>query len=256
MTVHPAFPVTAAQRSIYLGHQFDPQGILYNTGIHTDSQGAIDIDRLVRTAEAIVRQAEPLHVNFRVDDDGELTQVPRGRAAWRMPVIDFRGEADPDSASRAWMAERMARALDLERDELVTFALHRLADDQIRVHQQYHHIVNDGFGIAVVVAQITKAYARDAVPDLSDEWSLARYVAADQDYRSSAEFERDRAYWLDELGDLPPTPRLIAAAHSHGVEIHVWTVNDVERMRELIAMGVDGIVTDRADLAIAALRPQ
>ena len=52
------------------------------------------------------------------------------------------------------------------------------------------------------------------------------------------------------------TPRLIAAAHRRGVEVHVWTVNDPDRMRELVAMGVDGIVTDRADLAIAALRPQ
>lgn len=52
------------------------------------------------------------------------------------------------------------------------------------------------------------------------------------------------------------TPRLIAAAHRHGVEVHVWTVNDPDRMRELVAMGVDGIVTDRADLAIEALRPQ
>lgn len=50
------------------------------------------------------------------------------------------------------------------------------------------------------------------------------------------------------------TPRLIAEAHRHGVEIHVWTVNDGQRMRELVALGVDGIVTDRTDIAVAALR--
>lgn len=49
------------------------------------------------------------------------------------------------------------------------------------------------------------------------------------------------------------TPRLIRWAHDAGVEVHVWTINDVARMRELVAMGVDGIVTDRADLALAAL---
>jgi len=49
------------------------------------------------------------------------------------------------------------------------------------------------------------------------------------------------------------TPALVRAAHRHGTEVHVWTVNDIEHMRRLLAQGVDGIVTDRADLAVSAL---
>ncbi|MCI1018046.1 glycerophosphodiester phosphodiesterase [Microbacterium sp. C5A9] len=49
------------------------------------------------------------------------------------------------------------------------------------------------------------------------------------------------------------TPSFLRAAHRHGTEVHVWTVNDVDEMLRLLASGVDGIVTDRADLAIAAL---
>lgn len=46
------------------------------------------------------------------------------------------------------------------------------------------------------------------------------------------------------------TSRLIEAAHRHGVEVHVWTVNDEDDMRRLLAAGVDGLVTDRADVAL------
>ncbi|HYI51594.1 MAG TPA: glycerophosphodiester phosphodiesterase family protein [Microbacterium sp.] len=49
------------------------------------------------------------------------------------------------------------------------------------------------------------------------------------------------------------TPRLIDAAHRHDVEVHVWTVNDPDDMRRLIDMGVDGLVTDRADVALGLL---
>ncbi|NRD26087.1 glycerophosphodiester phosphodiesterase family protein [Frigoribacterium sp. VKM Ac-2836] len=39
-----------------------------------------------------------------------------------------------------------------------------------------------------------------------------------------------------------------------GVETHVWTVNDPTDMARLLAVGVHGIVTDRADLALEEVR--
>jgi glycerophosphoryl diester phosphodiesterase len=49
-------------------------------------------------------------------------------------------------------------------------------------------------------------------------------------------------------------PWSIAAMHRAGVEVHFWVVNDPIRMRELVARGADGVVTDRPDLARDALR--
>lgn len=47
--------------------------------------------------------------------------------------------------------------------------------------------------------------------------------------------------------------RVIRLAHEGGVEVHVWTINNPIRMQELVAMGVDGIVTDRVDVALETL---
>ncbi len=49
------------------------------------------------------------------------------------------------------------------------------------------------------------------------------------------------------------TPHFVEAAHARNVDVHVWTVNDEETMRELVAMGVDGIITDRPDRALRVL---
>ncbi len=49
------------------------------------------------------------------------------------------------------------------------------------------------------------------------------------------------------------TSRTIAAFHAAGVEVHAWTINEPAAMDRLLAIGVDGLVTDRADLGIQAL---
>ena len=49
------------------------------------------------------------------------------------------------------------------------------------------------------------------------------------------------------------TDRMIRLLHSAKVEVHVWTVNDAPAMHRLLDLGVDGIVTDRADIALGVL---
>lgn len=43
---------------------------------------------------------------------------------------------------------------------------------------------------------------------------------------------------------------LLSQAHSRGKEVYVWTVNDESTIRELLGIGVDGIVTDSVELAL------
>jgi glycerophosphoryl diester phosphodiesterase len=65
--------------------------------------------------------------------------------------------------------------------------------------------------------------------------------------------------WLPVPARLAQVPRrrgpltvvdraFLDAAHQLDMEVHVWTVNDPAEMRELLDLGVDGLVTDRPDL--------
>ena len=45
------------------------------------------------------------------------------------------------------------------------------------------------------------------------------------------------------------TPELVEVADRHGRLIQAWTINEPEEMKKLVELGVDGIITDRPDLA-------
>jgi glycerophosphoryl diester phosphodiesterase len=49
------------------------------------------------------------------------------------------------------------------------------------------------------------------------------------------------------------TPRFVKDAHSRGMDVHVWTVNEAEGMQRMIDLGVDGIITDRPDILLELL---
>jgi glycerophosphoryl diester phosphodiesterase len=44
------------------------------------------------------------------------------------------------------------------------------------------------------------------------------------------------------------SPTFIAAAHRLGLDVHVWTVDERGAMERLLALGVDGLMTDRPDV--------
>lgn len=51
-------------------------------------------------------------------------------------------------------------------------------------------------------------------------------------------------------------PEYVLRAQRHGHQAHVWTVNSEADIRHCLDIGVDAIITDRPELALAMIRPR
>lgn len=56
------------------------------------------------------------------------------------------------------------------------------------------------------------------------------------------------------LGRALVSAEFVAAAHTRGLAVHVWTINDPDEMRRLLALGVDGLMSDFPARLVAAAR--
>jgi glycerophosphoryl diester phosphodiesterase len=48
--------------------------------------------------------------------------------------------------------------------------------------------------------------------------------------------------------------RFVQTAHEAGIAVHVWTINDVGEMHQLLDVGVDGLISDRPTRLVQVLR--
>jgi glycerophosphoryl diester phosphodiesterase len=122
---------------------------------------------------------------------------------------------------------------------------------------------------AVVDAIRRTGMARRVVVGAADHRRYRRLSAAAPDLRTFFSRRSVVVFWLAvqlrvwrwyrpphhslqvpmRFGPLPlVTPRLVRAAHALGLPVIVWTVNDEAEMRRLLALGVDGLITDRPDV--------
>lgn len=75
---------------------------------------------------------------------------------------------------------------------------------------------------------------------------VARLVAASRRWPGGANLTAPCAQVPTHQGRVPlVTERFVTTAHRHGIQVHVWTIDDRGEMERLLDLGVDGIMTDR-----------
>lgn len=237
----PVLPLTAAQEGIWFASRLDPDGAAFVTAECLELRGTVDVGLLARAIRSAVDEAEGLHVTLEVAGESPLQRVA-APADWPLPVVDLRGEPDPDAAAQRWAHAAWRRPLDPATDRLFDEALLHVADDVVLWFQRVHHLAADATALSLLARRAAEVYgALLAGEDPEPAWfpSLAATLGVERAYRDSPAAARDAEHWRARCTPVPRVTVLSDRPEGGTHEIHRASVPVPDALRSALHGAAD-----------------
>ncbi len=206
-------PLSFAQQRLWFMDQWQPRNPAWNISSATRFQGRLDIPALRWAFDELVRRQESLRTGFDVVG-GRPVQVVRPPEPLPAPIVDLAGlPAEVRSAEVERIVEEEGLLpFDLSRDRLVRAALLRCGPEEHVALVTMHHIVSDGWSIAVFVRDFAALYeARllerpSPLPELPVQ--VPDFAVWQREWLEGERLEAQLGYWRQALDGAPPVVEL------------------------------------------------
>ncbi|HEY2491660.1 MAG TPA: amino acid adenylation domain-containing protein [Paenibacillus sp.] len=188
-----------------------PASASLNESVLLKMNGVLNIQALKQAVNTLTRRHEALRTV--IDPSGEF-QVIMPEVEVPVIVEDFRGESVDGSKSKieSWLGADAARAFDLHAEQpLFRITVLQMADAEYLMVLTFHHIVVDGWSIAVFVGELEVAYSaicHHHIPELSEPVPFRRYLQWQEQLQHSEEADKAATYWATKFNEPIPVLQL------------------------------------------------
>lgn len=203
-------PLTSAQMGMWLINELSVNQQNNNISEYIIIDGSVDSELFMSAIHQTIIEVESLHSRFTYVNN-EVKQYLENVDDYQVLLYDMSKEPCPEAALNAYITEHSSRAFSLTEGRAFEFSLLKLSADKYVYYHCCHHILQDGFGGALLFKRTVEIYnamiAGEAIP-ASPFPGFEKLIKDDIDYRNSSRFTRDRDYWLDHFSDLPEAASL------------------------------------------------
>src|SRR5580700_7170399 len=216
-----AFPASFAQERLWFLDQLDAGTAAYNLPRAFRIIGPLKADILTQAFETVTQRHAALRTVFD-SVEGEARQIVLSHVDVKIPVIDLTGipKSERESEALRIAGEEGKKPFDLNEGPLLRPILVHLDEELHLLILVIHHIVTDGWSIALLFGEVTKCYAalvKNETPELPElPLQYAEYAQWQREYMSGDVLGNEIEHWKRKLAgaqtllDLPtdhPRPR-------------------------------------------------
>ncbi|MFK4072005.1 amino acid adenylation domain-containing protein, partial [Streptomyces sp. NPDC029674] len=209
--VEDVWPLSPLQEGLLFHAAFDDQGPdVYQGQRMLELVGPLDVERLRRSWQALLARHGALRASFRGRKSGEAVQVIAREAElpWKVADVSDRSEDAALAETERLAARERSQRFDPAVAPLLRLLLVRLGEERHRLVVSSHHVVMDGWSMAVLFNELPAVYAAGGhTRGLPRTTSYREYLA----WLGRQDKEAARAAWRAELAGADE-PTLVAPA--------------------------------------------
>ncbi|MBE9224524.1 amino acid adenylation domain-containing protein [Phormidium sp. LEGE 05292] len=206
-------PLSFTQQRLWFLQQLEPENHFYNECGAIQLTGSLDIESLEKSINEIVQRHEALHTVFEVVE-GQPFQVITPNLKVSLPVVNLNELSEIEQKIEV---QRIAIAhnqhpFDLVRGPLLRWKLLQLNEREYILLFAIHHIVFDGWSVAILVRELSAFYQAFltrkplSLPELPIQY--ADFAIWQREELQGEKLQSQLSYWKQQLKNAPPLLQL------------------------------------------------
>lgn len=189
------YPVSSAQKRLFILQQIDPQGTAYNIPSLFKIEGKLNVTRLETTIKYLIDRHESLRTSFHVSNGGIVQKVQQQN--------EFRIErALTDTSDLDKIVDAFVRPFDLEQAPLLRIRLITGLNMEEFLLFDVHHIICDGVSLGILIREIVAIYEGCNLKPLRLQYK--DFSVWQPEFLSSNMLKQQEEYWLSVFADEVP----------------------------------------------------
>jgi hypothetical protein len=204
-----------AEQRLWFLDQLQPQNPFYNMPMAARLAGPFDESAFVRSLEYLAARHETLRTSFPAAGGAPGRSIaPNVEISFQR--CDLRDVESPEREAQLQrrLREAARKPFDLATGPLLRTVLFRTGRQEWVVLLAMHHIISDGWSMAVMLRELAVAYdafASGRTPALEPlDIQYADFAAWQREYLSGEALQREFGYWKKQLGERPAVLELPA----------------------------------------------
>ena len=201
-------PLSFAQQRLWFLAQIEGGRAAYHLPLGVWLRGRLDTPALKKALDRILERHEALRTTFlMVDGEPQQKIAPAEECRFQLRDHDLRNSKDAQGEFERVIADEIRSDFDLERGPLIRGRLIRVGEDEHALLITMHHIVSDGWSLALLFREMSVLYGayvrqeEDPLPELTVQYP--DYAIWQRKWMSGEALSVQAEFWKQNLAGAP-----------------------------------------------------